>query len=172
MLSIKQLSCSGDDAISLQRLLESAPSYSQIAEGVAVSPGAAAEMLRALPSGKGYEDKFVFGFYAGRSLVACADLIRGYPNSETAFIGLLLVSEAHEGNGFGSQAFASLCSVVQGWGTCSRLRLAVIDANQKAHRFWAKLGFAPTGESKPRSIGSVDCRVFLYERALAAEAYY
>jgi RimJ/RimL family protein N-acetyltransferase len=170
MLSIKQLSRGGDDEVSLQRLLEAAPKYALIAEGAAVSPSAASEMLTALPPGKNYDDKFVFGFFAGRSLVACADIIRAYPNSETAFVGLLLVSEEHEGKGYGSQAFASVCSVVREWGTCTRLRLAVIDTNKRAHGFWAKLGFAPTGESKPRNTGDAQCEVLLYERALATAA--
>jgi RimJ/RimL family protein N-acetyltransferase len=170
MFSIKRLSSGGDDEVSLQRLLEAAPRYAKIAEGAAVSASAAVEVFEALPSGKGYEDKFVFGFYAGQALVACADLIRSYPNADTAFIGLLLVSEAHEGKGYGSKAFAGLCSVVQEWGTCSRFRLAVIDTNQKAHGFWAKHGFSPTGESKPRNVGGVQCEVLMYERALATAA--
>ena len=45
-------------------------------------------------NGKSYDDKFVFGIYCGADMVGCADLIRGYPDADTAWLGLLLVVSA------------------------------------------------------------------------------
>lgn len=49
------------------------------------------ENLTALPKGKTCEDKYYIGFYLDNCLVAVMDLILGYPNTETAFIGFFMV---------------------------------------------------------------------------------
>jgi len=167
MLSLKPLSATAQDLASLQRLLEQAPRYAQIATAGPVSPSAAAEMQATLPPGKEYEDKLVFGIFKDQSLVGCVDLIRGYPSKSVAYVGLLLIAEPHEGNGYGAQAFEMVIEVIADWSTCTALRLGVLKTNEKAIRFWSKLGFAPTGESKPYQSRGVRTEVLLYERRLA-----
>lgn len=43
--------------------------------------------LTALPPGKEAADKYYVGFFQDETLIAVLDLILGYPNDETAFIG-------------------------------------------------------------------------------------
>lgn len=91
-------------------------------------PGGPADAQSAytiLPEGKTYENKFAFGIYRGSEMVGCADLIRGYPGAATAYVGLLLVWEEHQGQGIGRLAFHLLEEFVRGWRTCDRIREAV-----------------------------------------------
>lgn len=48
--------------------------------------------MRALPPGKGYEDKFYVGFFEQQTLVALMDLILAYPEPQTAFIVLFMMN--------------------------------------------------------------------------------
>ena len=47
--------------------------------------------LQAVPPGKTLSDKYFIGFYDGETLAAMMDLITGYPNPATAYIGLFMV---------------------------------------------------------------------------------
>ena len=58
--------------------------------------------LQAVPPGKTLSDKYFIGFYDGETLAAMMDLITGYPNPATAYIGLFMVDAAQQGRGTGS----------------------------------------------------------------------
>src|SRR4051812_8831343 len=72
----------------LQRVIEEAPAYAHRITGVPPGPADALSTYTALPTGKDYEDKFVFGIYVGGTMIGCADLIRGFPSANTAMLGL------------------------------------------------------------------------------------
>ena len=55
--------------------------------------------LKDLPPGKTLEDKLFVGFYDNDILIAVMDLILGFPNKETAFIGLFMMNMAYQGRG-------------------------------------------------------------------------
>ena len=46
--------------------------------------------MTALPDGKGPEDKYYVGFFDERGMIAVMDLIDGYPDEQTAFIGFFI----------------------------------------------------------------------------------
>jgi hypothetical protein len=71
----------------LQRVIEGAPRYAHRITRVRPGQADAQSTYPALPEGKTYDDKFVFGIYLGNEMVGCADLIRGYPNPTTALLG-------------------------------------------------------------------------------------
>lgn len=145
----------------LQRILEEVPRYAILSTGRAPANDAAKEVFAMLPKGKTYEDKLVLGVFEGEIQVGCTDLIRAYPDSESLFIGLLLLSEKHEERGLGAVAAHEIEQFVAPWGY-RRIKLGVIDTNDRALAFWSKLGFAPTGEVKPFRCGAVNAsfRVF------------
>ena len=58
--------------------------------------------LSALPPKKTLSDKYYIGFYQHDELVSVMDLILGFPNDETAFIGFFMVNKAFQKNGIGS----------------------------------------------------------------------
>ncbi|RQM43981.1 GNAT family N-acetyltransferase [Paraburkholderia bannensis] len=124
----------------LQAVLEGAPGYSLAVEGKLPTSGAAAEVLDALPPGKGYPDKFVYEVVLDAEAVGCVEMIRSYPETDVAFIGLLLFREQSQGRGLGSQVLCLAEAIGTGW-QCRALRIAVIDTNPRAFNFWKREGF-------------------------------
>jgi len=153
----------------LQCVLESAPGYF---ETVCAAPPGTAEAqstFTALPEGKTYDDKFVWGLYSGEAMIGCADVIRGYPSRERAVIGLLLLSEGWQHRGLG-RAFATLLERrIASWPEIERLRIGVVASNDGALVFWRKLGYRETGEIRPRQPGFVR-EVIVLEKPLERNA--
>jgi hypothetical protein len=54
---------------SLQRVLESAPAYAERVTGNPSGPADAERLFSALPEGKSYSDKFLFGVYCADRMV-------------------------------------------------------------------------------------------------------
>lgn len=102
------------------------------------------EDLRALPPGKEAADKYYVGYFDGQKLVAVLDLILGYPDQETAFIGFFMTDAAVQNAGIGSGIIRELCAALGGLGF-QRVRLGWVKGNPQAAHFWHKNGFAETG---------------------------
>jgi GNAT superfamily N-acetyltransferase len=77
--------------------------------------------------------------HSGR-LIGCFDIVRGYPDSKIAFIGLLLFVESEQGKSHGVEALQYIECLAGQWG-CTRLRIAVIETNKRALSFWTREGF-------------------------------
>lgn len=131
---------SKEDAAALFGLFEQARAYSLLVEGKLPTIEDAIEDLSALPPGKQLQDKFYGGYWKDGALVGCMDLIRGYPEPDIAYLGLLLFGNSHQGHGYGVVAMAHINQLARSWG-CTRLRLAVIDKNIRGLRFWQRQGF-------------------------------
>src|SRR5262249_32429932 len=129
----------------LQGVLEAAPTYFHSVTGMPPGKAEAQSTFTALPPDKTYQDKFVYGFYAGSAMIGCADVIRGYPTRDKAVIGLLLLAEAWQRQGLG-RAFAALIEqAIADWREITTLRLGVVKTNAGAMAFWRKLGYCETG---------------------------
>jgi len=132
----------------LQCVLEAAPAYFHTVTGTLAGAAEAQRTFTALPPGKTYADKFVWGLYEGEVMIGCADVIRGYPVREKAVIGLLLLAEPWQRRGLG-RAFAALIEqAIAAWPEIRRLRIGVVASNEAALAFWLKLGYRETGEIK------------------------
>ena len=103
-------------------------------------------------------------------MVGCVDLIRGYPTSDTAYIGLLLISEQVQRLGIGSATFELVEEYVRGWPVCERVRLAVARTNDGVIPFLRRRGFGPTGEIKSYRYGNVESESILFEKRLRQSA--
>ncbi|MGG1945748.1 GNAT family N-acetyltransferase [Trinickia sp. NRRL B-1857] len=117
-----------------------AASYIQLVEGRAPSGFDVDDFFEGMPPGKTAVDKFTIGLFADDDIVGCADVIRAYPDSACAFIGLLLFAETHQGRGYGKAALGLIDEMVRRWG-CTRMRLAVVSSNRRAFSFWQREGF-------------------------------
>lgn len=103
------------------------------------------EDMTALPPGKNYEDKFFMGYYEDKTLVAIMDLIVGYPNDSTIYIGLFMTNVLLQGRGIGSDIIQELCDYCKEQGY-ERIELAWVKGNPQAESFWKKNSFLPIGE--------------------------
>ena len=85
------------------------------------------------------------GFYdSEEDLVAILDLIAGYPDRESAFIGWFMVDAERQNQGIGSQLFADLRASLSAQGI-RKLSLACVKENTEARSFWEHQGFTATG---------------------------
>jgi RimJ/RimL family protein N-acetyltransferase len=135
-------------AAALEGVLLGAPGYRLVCEGRLPIPEDVQELLTDRPPGSFPEQKHVYGILLGEQLIGCIDAIRGWPEPDVCFIGLLLLSEAYQKRGLGRRAFQALVEQVSRWPEIRRLALAVIATNAGAARFWRSLGFVETGERR------------------------
>jgi ribosomal protein S18 acetylase RimI-like enzyme len=152
----------------LQELIESDSGYTERITGYPPGPADAQSLLMMRPEGLPEESKKVFGFWDDERLVAVVDLLRGYPNEHTAFIGLLQVHGQHQGRGAGAAAYREMERYVEReWPEVRTLRLAVVETNaQQAQGFWVRQGFEATGEVKPYKYDKLESVARLYEKRL------
>ncbi len=101
--------------------------------------------LTALPLGKALDDKYFVGFYEGERMVAILDLITGYPEEKTAFVGWFMVDGALQGQGIGTKLVGKLLDWLREKGFVS-VRLGCMVENAEGRRFWEKHGFSYTGK--------------------------
>ncbi|MBR2990737.1 MAG: GNAT family N-acetyltransferase [Solobacterium sp.] len=96
--------------------------------------------MTALPPGKTEADKYYAGFFDDDGLIAVIDLIDGYPDSDTAFIGFFMVRKDLEGKGIGSSLINEVTRTLSEAGFC-RIRLCINEGNPQSGHFWEKQGF-------------------------------
>jgi predicted GNAT family N-acyltransferase len=151
------------DVPALQRLLDATPEYHRRVYGGVAADGAADELLKALPPGRTLQHKLVLGLEDSGELLACVELIRGYPTGVYAFLGLLLIREDRHGQGLGRSVYGAAENFVRAlWPELEKLRLAVALSNDVAG-FWSQMGFVDTGERKQDLEHGID--VLLMEKA-------
>lgn len=103
-----------------------------------------ADDMKALPPKKKISDKYYLGCYDGDKLIAVMDLIMGYPDEKTAFIGFFMTDASVQNAGIGSQIIRDLCSGLKDIGVAN-IRLGWVEGNPQAEHFWRKNGFIRTG---------------------------
>jgi ribosomal protein S18 acetylase RimI-like enzyme len=132
----------------VDRIFDQLTSYSILAEGVTKVANAAMQFLTELPPGCGPAAKHVFAVMKDGQAVGLVDLVDGYPEKGTVFVGLLAIVEGRQGQGIGRAAERLIEEFVRGLGA-AKLRLAVVEGNAVGQAFWEKAGFRDTGERKP-----------------------
>jgi len=136
----------------LQRVLESAPRYFINTSGKTASANAGQETIDTLPPNTDLKDKQVYGIYFQDEMIGCVDLVRGYPNSKTAMLGLLLLNENFQGQGIGAFAFREIERVVFQWPGFEKIRISVLKNNEGVTPFWVKLGFDPVSVQEDKTV--------------------
>ncbi|MFG1627870.1 GNAT family N-acetyltransferase [Kribbella sp. NPDC049227] len=157
-----------EDVEALQELIESDPGYTERVTGYPPGPADAQSLLLMRPDGLAEDAKVVLGSFQDGRLVAVADLLRGFPNDHTAYIGLLEVHWNHQGLGLGRVTFDLVQRYVEtSWPEVRTLRLAIVATNAHvATAFWLRQGFEPTGEERPYRYDKLETTARLYEKQL------
>ena len=136
-----------DDVPQILRLFKGNPLYFEHCPPPPSEDGIRAEMA-ALPPGKTARDKHYLGFFDGGSLAAVLDLIDGWPDGKTAYIGFFMLDAARQGRGEGSRLVSSCCGALKAAGVC-RVRLGFAKGNPQSEAFWRRNGFAQAGAERP-----------------------
>ena len=96
--------------------------------------------MKATPPGITMDDKYYFGFFDDRELIAIMDLIDGYPKAEIAYIGFFMMNPQYQGKQTGTAIIAEVIDYLQSTGKTS-VRLAIDKGNPQSNHFWKKNGF-------------------------------
>ena len=96
--------------------------------------------MQITPPGIGLKDKYYIGFYKDETLIAVMDLIDGYPDAQTAYIGFFMLCKAMQGQGVGSGIINEVLSYLKTAGKTA-VRLAINRGNPQSTHFWKKNGF-------------------------------
>lgn len=138
------------DRPALVQLLADDAGYSDRVHNRPATPADAEDVLTARPPTLADDRKHVLGLFDGGRLVGVADVLRGYPAAEYAYIGLLQVAARRHGEGLGRVLHTHVLEMVQDWPEVLTVRLAVAEPNAaQADPFWRRLGYEPTGEVRP-----------------------
>ena len=100
----------------------------------------ARELFSDVPPEKSAHNQAVLGWKGPGGLYAIAAILRDYPRDGTWYLGFMIVDAAQRGRGVGR----SIYSTVESWAAArgaTEIRLAVLEANEAAERFWRSLGF-------------------------------
>ena len=102
--------------------------------------------MKATPPGIDMSDKYYFGFFEDRELVAIMDLIDGYPKPEIAYIGFFMMNPKYQGKQVGSAIVGETVCYLQSIGKTA-VRLAIDKGNPQSTHFWKKNGFNVISEA-------------------------
>ena len=107
-----------------------------------------------LPEGCEREQKHFFMYRDGGEPLALLDLIEGYPDEHTCYIGLFMVHAKRSDQGAGTRIITELCAALKALGF-DELRLAYGKRYLHAAHFWTKNGFVPLREAKLEKYGEL-----------------
>jgi len=96
--------------------------------------------LTIAPPGIPMEQKYYIGFFEGDRLIAIMDLVVGFPDEDTAYIGFFMMNSKLQGVGIGSEIISETLEYLKGYGF-QRCRLGIDKGNPQAGHFWKKNGF-------------------------------
>ena len=146
MIDISKISSSYDirrlddsDADSILSLCQRNTQYYEYCEAEATREQVLND-LHITPPGIGLSDKYYFGFYRSKTLIAVMDLIDEYPEPEIAFIGFFMMNKDLQGQGIGTAIIQETASYLKMAGKAA-IRLAIDKGNPQSAHFWNKNGF-------------------------------
>jgi ribosomal protein S18 acetylase RimI-like enzyme len=138
-----------DDAAgirSLQTLLESDAATWAALEGLPPRADEARSLVTDRPASIPLERKFIW-IWGTRAVV---DIVEGYPDPTTWYLGLIFIAPSARGSGLGTKLMQGLVEHVRARGGTA-VRLAVVTTNTGARRLYDRLGFAHIAR-RPRAL--------------------
>ena len=104
-------------------------------------------MFSDLPPSKTLDDKFIYGVYRNKKIVALLDILRDYPEKDIWWIGLMLIHPLYRGSGLGRTIYSAVEGSIHQMGV-KEIRLGVLEENASGYGFWQRMGFIQI-DSKP-----------------------
>lgn len=150
----------------LQTLYDQCIEFALLSDGRPPSVTAAREEFDALPYGKTSEDKYLFGLFDSLDeLIGMIESLRHYPDNQTWWLGLMMLSPQYRGQKIGSQFYQGF----ENWVSAQEIKqvsLSVIEANEAGLKFWKSLGFKVIEKRKPRQFGNKMHAVYVMSRLI------
>ena len=139
---LRAFALQAQDVPELQRFFEANPEYFLAVEGRPPGPDAAVTQFRnELPAGYTYTKSWLLGFVDdANSLAGMASLVSDFSAPGVWHIGIFIVATERHGSGDALALYRAL-EEWMGRGGAQWVRLAVVEGNVRAERFWEKAGF-------------------------------
>ena len=103
------------------------------------------EDMYALPPNINKDNKYYFGLFDEDELMCVVDMIDGYPENETIYIGLFMLDKSLQHKGIGTTIISDFIVDLRKQGfKC--IKLAYINDSDEASNFWHKIGFIKSGK--------------------------
>lgn len=96
--------------------------------------------LKITPPEVELKDKYYVGFFQEDELIAVMDLIDGFPDETTAYIGFFMMNIKYQGKGLGTKLITELFDYLRDMGF-ERVRLGYEKDNPQSSHFWKKQKF-------------------------------
>ena len=96
--------------------------------------------MHLLPRGMDVSDKYYFGLYNGRDLVAIMDIIDGFPSDNIAYLGFFMMNKKYQGRHVGSAIISEAALYLKSIGK-TIIRLVIDKGNPQSTHFWNRNGF-------------------------------
>ncbi|EDX83292.1 acetyltransferase, GNAT family [Synechococcus sp. PCC 7335] len=153
----------------LQSLYEQCTEFALLTDGQSPPSTAARDEFEALPDGKTTQDKYIFGLFDKNDLIGMIESIRHYPDNQTWWLGLMMLSPEQRGKGLGSELYQAF----ETWVTAQEIKqvsLSVVEANKLGLQFWKSLGFEVVKKMEPQQFGNKTHAVYVMSRPVATTA--
>ena len=110
--------------------------------------------ITALPPGARMDEKTYVAVYDGDDdqMLAAVDLIEGFPDEKTAYIGLLMLDAQRQRKGLGKRIFEAIMMTAKEKGF-EYIELACYEANEIGFTFWCANGFEVIRKSERKTDG-------------------
>jgi ribosomal protein S18 acetylase RimI-like enzyme len=143
-----------DDGEAVQAFCERCADYIELLTGLPPGPAEAQSLFIGLPEGKDYDDKLLMGIFdRSNHLIGVLDVIRNYPDPGVWHVGLMMLEPERRGQGLGEKLYRAF----EGWAAAAgaaHIRLGVVEHNERAYRFWQRMGFETVERRPPERWGS------------------
>lgn len=117
-----------------------AADYVILERGAPPGPEVAEEYFTRAPPGVDLAASQRLGLFEGGDLLALVELSFGFPDPDSAYIGLLIALPSARGTGAGT-ALVRRCEDIARSRGAREIFMAVLDANPRGRAFWEREGF-------------------------------
>ena len=105
---------------------------------------------------------------AGGEMIGMVDFRLHWPDKQMAYIGMVMVAEAFQRQGLGTQAWHLLEPWLATAAGISKVRIGVEQFNTGAMAFFHRLGFIMTGEANRIKVGEKMVRLLYMEQEIGS----
>lgn len=157
------------DVASLQDLLESVPQFAEQMTGYLPGAADALSALISVPADFDPAGKRAVGLWDHAQLLAFADVLLGYRNRDTAYIGMMAVRAGHQRIGLGRRLHDAVVAFVRDESSAVQTRLGIVGTNAAVSEpFVYALGYESTGDSQPYRYDKLTSTITHWERSIPA----
>jgi GNAT superfamily N-acetyltransferase len=155
-----------EDIGAIRVLCDECLDFMMLIDGRPANPASVEEDFHDVPDGYSSDDKSVFGIIdRNNGLVGMLDVLRGYPEKSTWWIGLLMLAPQVRSSGIGKKVLEGFSEFVLADG-CRTIMLGVVEENSRAIQFWSRMGFSLVRKSEPKEFGNKTHIVWVMRKEL------